>query len=242
MSIFKTSICKASDYPDNLNNLNSKSMEATEVEGYKGLKKDMKSIYGDFQYEIGKTYYHEGPLELCYNGFHYCPYLNQTFRYCELEDPTHRYFKVKAKSNLDQYEEAKQDVTIARIAGSYCPQITTKDKCVTSEITLLEEVSDKELYEISKMKEYITFDEFLSFRHQDALFHKWTSQLCANKLKDKYSETFIYAFLSSIQNTYDRLKKTKIALGLYDENISPDMRAFLLCTKDNIFANNFFGF
>jgi hypothetical protein len=89
--------------------------------GYKGTNRDMKCR--DFQYEIGKTYEIEGEPILCCRGFHFCKSLKDVFNYYPLTKDN-RFFEI----------EADDDNTIV---GS--------DKCVTSRIKIIREISPTEL-------------------------------------------------------------------------------------------------
>lgn len=119
------------------------------VEGIKGMTEDMKG-YDNFQFEVGKTYIKDGLIEICKNGFHLS--LN-------LEDVLHhygickgnRFFKVRAlvrKKDLDEYG------TITEVDNFfYGKQKIIKNKLVSKEIEILEELSDEELFEEYKKME-----------------------------------------------------------------------------------------
>ena len=89
------------------------------MRGYKGFDKDLKCR--GFQYEVGKTYKHNGEVTLCESGFHFCKELSQTFdfydkyesRFCEVESPN---------------------------------PIVTDKKCVTDTITIIRELEPKEIF------------------------------------------------------------------------------------------------
>ena len=49
------------------------------VKGFKGFNKDLKCR--DFQYEIGKDFEHEGRVEVCDRGFHFCENPLDVFNY-----------------------------------------------------------------------------------------------------------------------------------------------------------------
>ena len=48
----------------------------------------------DFQYEVGKTYIHEGKVEPCSSGLHYCPKIVDCLNYRRYIQPGWRYFRV----------------------------------------------------------------------------------------------------------------------------------------------------
>ena len=66
---------------------------------YKGVTKDLRG-YGDFQYEVGKTYETENP-DLCSNGFHGCEAPLDVLRHYPLKNGN-RYFEAELEGVTDQ--------------------------------------------------------------------------------------------------------------------------------------------
>ena len=92
------------------------------MKGYKGMHSDMTCR--GFQYEVGKEYEIEGSLMMCNNGFHFCKYLIDAFNYYDVNfNPNFRYFEVESKGEL----------------------LIGKDKCVTSKIAIVRELSKIEI-------------------------------------------------------------------------------------------------
>ena len=75
--------------------------EGQTITGYKGFDKNLKCR--DFQYEVGKTYEHEGKVECCKQGFHFCENPFEVFRYYSPSDS--RYCAVEGSCKSDKYEE-----------------------------------------------------------------------------------------------------------------------------------------
>ena len=107
------------------------------VIAYKGFDKDMKCR--DFQYEIGKTYEHEGRVEACKSGFHACEYPLHVFRY--YQPGTSKFAVVEQSGNLIKHGEdtkvASSRITIKAqidIAGIVKAAIKyTMDRCTPAE-------------------------------------------------------------------------------------------------------------
>lgn len=90
------------------------------VHGYKGMEHDMTCR--GMQFEIGKTNHVDGKIELCKNGIHFCQKLADVFNYYNKDD-NHRFFEVETSA----------------------PVISDKKKSVTSELTILRELTDVEV-------------------------------------------------------------------------------------------------
>ena len=70
--------------------------QIAKMTGYKATDKDMKCR--GYQYEIGKWYEHDGDLDMCSAGFHFCKHLPGVWAY--YNDPTTRVFEVEAEEVL----------------------------------------------------------------------------------------------------------------------------------------------
>ena len=68
------------------------------MKGYKGTDKDMRCR--GMQYEIGKTFYADGKIEVCDNGLHFCIRLTDVFDYYE-HGNGNRFFEVEADGIID---------------------------------------------------------------------------------------------------------------------------------------------
>ena len=92
------------------------------MKGYKGMNKDMTCR--GMKYEIGKTYYIDGDIKLCRNGFHFCKNPKNVFDFYQKDKS--RYFEIEAKE----------------------PIKTDRKKSVTATITILRELDDIEINRI----------------------------------------------------------------------------------------------
>lgn len=190
------------------------------VDGYKGTDKNMQ-CKNNFQYELGKAYTCEGDIVECENGFHLCANLRDTFYYYDIADnPSNRYFKVKA---LVRPKDVESYGKVSLFNGA----LDMRTKLVARQIILTEEVSEKELFNATTglYDQFIKhFDDFEAFRSQELPLMIWFKNKCKNNLHRKYSDTFIEIMFNN-NNWYNSYK---LALALYDEGVSADMRAYLI--------------
>ncbi len=178
------------------------------VEGYKGTDGNM--CCNDYQYELNKHHIFEGEIEICHKGFHFCPILDYVFNYYNWNF-SNRYFKVKALVKKRDFLNEGWG---------------TPDKLVAKEIIFLEELDRKEVFKQEFVGHYdwITADD-LDHIHSNDEYKAFAISKIQNLLEGKYSPTFL-----TVMRVYDRLNKDLVnkMIALYDEGVSPDMRAYLL--------------
>ena len=102
----------------------AKESASSVVTGFKGFDKDLKCK--GFQYEVGKTYTHDGKVELCSTGFHFC------------ENPLHILaFYNPATSRFGEVDDN----------GGASPEKETDSKRVSSRLHIKAEITLKNLIE-----------------------------------------------------------------------------------------------
>ena len=199
------------------------------VEGIKGMTEDMKG-YDNFQFEVGKTYIKDGLIEICKNGFHLSLNLEDVLNHYGL-CKGNRFFKVRAlvrKKDLDEYG------TVTEIDNFfYGKQKIIKNKLVSKEIEILEELSDEELFEEYKKMEsgksrWIEgIDDFIYCRKRGE------NKLAEDKLNVKLMVLGVNELLVKIlTKDFDSVKSREIFVdyveALSKENISRDMFIYLI--------------
>lgn len=82
------------------------------IKGYKVFKPDWTCR--SFQYEVGKTYYHEGLITLCRTGFHFCRRAVDCFNYYDF-DPRNKVAEVEALGRIKASDDGKSATDCIRI-------------------------------------------------------------------------------------------------------------------------------
>ena len=90
------------------------------MKGYKGMNKDMTCR--GMKFKVGGTYHVDGEIKLCSNGLHFCKNLKDVFEFYK-RDNDNRFFEVETDSLIQ----------------------TDGKKSVTSDLTIIRELADKEV-------------------------------------------------------------------------------------------------
>jgi hypothetical protein len=83
----------------------------TPVIAYKGFHKDLTC--NGFQYEVGKTYKHDGPVERCEQGFHACESPLDVWAYYGVTES--RFAIVEMSGKLDREKDGDTKIAAAEI-------------------------------------------------------------------------------------------------------------------------------
>ncbi|MDF7681881.1 hypothetical protein PT300_15375 [Enterobacteriaceae bacterium ESL0689] len=94
-------------------------MDHENIVTYKGFNKDLTCR--DFQFEIGKTYHHEGNVEVCNSGFHSCESPFDVFNY--YPPAISRYAEVINSGDIDR-ESDRGDTKIASASITITAELT----------------------------------------------------------------------------------------------------------------------
>ena len=94
------------------------------MKGYKVFNPDFTCL--GFQYEVGKTYKHDGPIEICRSGFHFCREVADCFNYYDF-DPKNKVAEIEATGLVE----------------------SNSDKSVTDEIKIVREIPWEEMLAIA---------------------------------------------------------------------------------------------
>jgi len=210
------------------------------IEGYKGTDEYINCK--GFKYELNTLYdLGEEPL-MCRKGFHYCLNLKDVYKYYPLNGKN-RYFRVNGlvkKSNADDVYNGKIDKLVAR------------------EIVFIEEIDVSE--ELNKLKEEkrkakrLAYKDFLPFvtdeeiekclddkEYIETILYNRFKKIGINEnlsliLYDKMKFTRIYNEINDfcLERLYNKtIKLIEFAESLYKEDISNDMKLYLLLEEIN---------
>ena len=206
--------------------------EWVRVKGYKGMHKDMKAHY-DFQYELGKTYTVEDPdsISICEYGYHFSLNLKDVFRYYDLAN-NNRFFKVEALVRKKDYDEYGKTYTTTIFSDRV-------DKLVAKEITILEEVSVKEMFEeIKRIHHDIAMIDALKIEDMDDVYKEGVKAVLVKKtinlVKEKtgFKDSFIHLLLSRLTHR-EKLVLLATSLALYDEIKDRDLLILAILEQKN---------
>jgi hypothetical protein len=81
------------------------------MKGYKGFDKNLKCR--DFQYEVGKDFEHDGPVETCNSGFHFCENPMDVFSYYSPADS--RFCEVEGTGEIDKKSDEDSKVAVSKL-------------------------------------------------------------------------------------------------------------------------------
>lgn len=211
------------------------------VKGYKATDKDMK-CNNDYQYQFGSNKY-EGEIQICKSGLHFCPRLKGIPYYAN--PLRHRIFEIEAVINLSyrEWRIEKDKIFNPTFYNDFYEKKDNLNKEVAKEIIIKRELTEEEIWEQFKdniqkdsVKNYITtLAKFKKYRFMSSeeIRKHCCEEVCKKLISYGYSETFSYIIAETmvIKNKEYNESLITFAKALYDEDLSTDMRAYLLLKK-----------
>ena len=146
-----------------INEPEGKEKEWRTIKAYKGMSKDM--VCRDMQYEVGQTYtMPDEDVRMCSSGYHACAVLADVAVYYPIF--TSRFFEVEIEyspEDMYMYHKASYDFY------TFNPPRPNKgvSKVVGRKISILKELSEKEIYLGFNLHNIMSFETFLEWRQDN---------------------------------------------------------------------------
>ena len=203
---------------DETNTKQTKNEEWVWVEGFKGMEKDMKCR--NMQYEIGGRYLHEGDVEMCGSGYHFCLKFKDVLHYYKIGN-NHRFFHVRGlvrKSDVEKYDKV---ILEKSPFGGVRP--VSYDKLVAKEIIIGNELTNEEIFSLVDVSDKVKGEEYFEIAREhgvESALKEWqTNEL----IKCGYSKPFVEMLTHMDECKINRA----IAVGSEPE-LSMDMKCWII--------------
>lgn len=200
------------------------AIEYIVVEGYKGTDKNMKCM--DLQYELNMDYVMEDDPELCRKGFHFCKNLEDVYGYY-YKNGYNRFFKVKALVSKELWS-IKSDKYVAKEIKFIEEVKYNKQDAIFQ--SLKREIKDLDAnepnYNMPSLEDDLEY--ILEKRIENLGFSNTFSEILKENTKfRKIINSNYYSYPA--YREYDKtIRLIKFANALKDEDVSNDMRVYLI--------------
>ena len=186
-----------------VNEPKEKEKEWRIIKAYKGMSKDM--VCRDMQYEIGQTYtMHDDDVKMCSSGYHACAVLADVAVYYPIF--TSRFFEVEIEyspEDMYMYHKASYDF----YTFSLPRHNKAVSKIVGRRISILKELSEKEIYVGFNLYNIMSFETFLEWRQDSkGLSDNEIISRCKNQeFQRLYEQVFGYAASDDVDEFLESL-------------------------------------
>ena len=186
-----------------VNEPKEKEKEWRTIKAYKGMSKDM--VCRDMQYEIGQTYtMHDDDVKMCSSGYHACAVLADVAVYYPIF--TSRFFEVEIEyspEDMYMYHKASYDFYTFGLPRHN----KAVSKIVGRRISILKELSEKEIYVGFNLYNIMSFETFLEWRQDNkGLSDNEIISRCKNQeFQRLYEQVFGYAVSNDVDEFLESL-------------------------------------
>ena len=186
-----------------INEPGEKEKEWRTIKAYKGMSKDM--VCRDMQYEVGQTYtMPDEDVRMCSSGYHACAVLADVAIYYPIF--TSRFFEVEIEyspEDMYMYHKASYDFYILNPPR----RNEGMSKVVGRKISILKELSEKEIYLGFNLHNIMSFETFLEWRQDNkGLSDNEIISHCKNQeFQRLYEQVFGYAVSNDVDEFLESL-------------------------------------